>query len=74
MSLWSLTGAVGRDEHSDLLPAIIRECKSDSKNESRGVTKYLRNDLSWLFPKKFSWDFRLINLSLSILHNGFRFY
>lgn len=60
MALWSLTRAAGRDERSDLLPAVIRECKSEHEDESRGVTKCLGDHLSWLTPKKFSWDFRLI--------------
>lgn len=60
MALWSLTRAGGRDERSDLLPAVIRECKSEHEDVSRGVTKCLRNHLSWLMPKKFSWDFRLV--------------
>lgn len=62
MALWSLTRDVGRDEHSDLLPAVIRECKSECANESRGVTRCLRIHLSWLMPEKFSWEFRLIAL------------
>lgn len=68
MALWSLTRAVGRDECSDLLLAVIRERKSEHEDESRGMTKCLRNHLSWLMPKMFSWDFRLI--VFLILHNA----
>lgn len=53
IALWSLTRAVGRDEHSDLLPAVTRECKSECANESRRVTRCPRNHFSWLMPKKF---------------------